>query len=469
MIHRIQAWLAQPTPRWSAVSVGGLGFAIAVVLTAMAQKPFFYDEPHYLNNVGYLHEHGLGREFLLEYPGYAGPLSAYLQFFLEGVTKLQTPGARLVNVFLWAASFLLLLRFFRLRAPGSAAGFFLPAVPLLWPIGGLALTEMPSLFFVCLALLLQQQALRAKKTLATTSLPLLAGLCFGIAVIGRQTLLPAFLLPLGSILFVRADRRSWSLFFLGSLPPIVSVFLVWGGIYPPMIQGMRILNDGLSGIAPFHGILSYGYAFLVTLIIAPTYLHLPKWLGLVGVALGLSAGYLLDIDSFLPMKSVLSNTLPAGTLGFAGTAFPYLLSVLAVWFVIATAWRALDRQKWRNRVPLALATGALLGVPAMIPHVFSSRYVAISIPLLLVLLCGHCTFNRGTVLRQLLGIFMGATILTTWLYGKDQGYAHIEYSQLHYPHLFPNPAEREWGNDEWRRALVHEEAAAEEVGTPVPE
>ena len=93
----------------------------------------------------------------------AGPLFLALQLLAAPFTHLQVPAARLVNWVLLLVTIgltYLQLRDSRAREPMLGATLLL-AVPFMWPITGLAITELPALAAFALFLLLFQRSLDA--------------------------------------------------------------------------------------------------------------------------------------------------------------------------------------------------------------------------------------------------------------------------------------------------------------------
>ena len=76
-----------------------LAIILLIIYTFNNNHPVFWDEAYYMLNVGFLKKHGFSDIFLEKIWGPAGPLYAWFHYFLEPITGLASPGARLANTF----------------------------------------------------------------------------------------------------------------------------------------------------------------------------------------------------------------------------------------------------------------------------------------------------------------------------------------------------------------------------------
>src|SRR5262245_27197607 len=257
----------------SACAVGAAIFIAMVV--RFARLPLTYDEPWYLSNVPEFQRLGLSRQFLRDLSGAAGPLYTVIQGLVAPWTGAVSPGVRAVNVVLLVVAAGALYALLRLldkpensRASAIVGAASLLGVPFLWPSAGMALTEIPAMLFVVLWLLMMWFAVgfpsispRLRGVLAVV-----AGLSFGLAVIGRQLVL-LMLAGLAALGFRSSPERrpethqsgvTWFDFAplsrstaialailtaIAAAVVIIPVFWVWGGMTPP---GMAYVGQGIA-------------------------------------------------------------------------------------------------------------------------------------------------------------------------------------------------------------------------------
>jgi hypothetical protein len=79
--------------------VKALGTFSILIYTIFNRHPIFWDEKYYLTNVKYIDQYGIGKEFILNMWGPAGPLYPIAHFLLRPLTAIAIPYVRLVNVF----------------------------------------------------------------------------------------------------------------------------------------------------------------------------------------------------------------------------------------------------------------------------------------------------------------------------------------------------------------------------------
>lgn len=435
--------------------IGGLLVVVMGTIVVTSPKPFFYDEPTYLNHVGYLHQYGWSKKFLFEYPGYAGPLHSTLHYFLEPLTKFQPIVTRLVNVVLLLGTICLVrcfLKFYTDEKHKSLVALSLLSIPILWPISGMALTEMPSIFCLTLSLGLMTVSFQTDQRSIQIVIGLLGGVFLSLAVIGRQTMLPLLVIPLlFGVLFPKRIVPILS-FFIGFAPLALIVFGAWGGINSPIIQAEVARLDRDFALSPVHALLSYGYAFFIAFLFCPSYFMIPRIPLVVSIILGIVSKNLFQFKSHLPMQGLLNDILPKSVVSILGHCFSYGFSCLAVWFIIAVAWNTLKSKEWRELLPWALGLGLILGTPIAITHTFSSRYVAISVPVMVFLLANFWTPRYYPALRLTIGGLLGAVMLFSWLHRGNNDAVRWKGLEPHYPELWQAEQikDAEWSNDDWR-------------------
>lgn len=410
-------------PQNAVLLLGLAGFLLIFLVTVLHRQPPLFDEVLFIPNVYLFEKHGLSREFLANLDNQApGPLYEFVHYPLRHITQLDTPGIRLVNVFMLGLLTLVLARILVSvrNIPFRQALYFsvgIMAVPMIWQVSGMALTEMPTMLFGALSLLLLTVAIKQeeKSTLRSTLAAALAGFALGLAILGRSPFLLLGLASFSLLLNNFSNPRRWRTVLLYSLigwGMAVPVFMVWDGLVPPQQAFV-----GQGGISIWHGILAFAYGALLTLIIAPRWFYFNRrilflLLGTYAALLLLNV-YVLDYQ-YAPLNKTLDMLFPSSFMGM----YPYIVSPLlataAIYFVACSLLRA-----WEKRTDpvflFFLACGMLILASSFkVTHLFSSRYVAQATPFFILVFPDFDRPAIGRVLRFVIGMAIGFLSLETY-------------------------------------------------------
>jgi hypothetical protein len=383
---------------------------VLVILTLGIRNNPVYDEPDRLETVQLLRERGFTIDFLREMPHAPGPLHTVILYLTENLTGLQPPSIRLVNVtFLFVVVFVLygVLRVVRSATPAASASSII-AAPMTWVISGLALSEISSMFFATLALLLIGLAAKVKRE-APTELVLsaAAGLALAAATLGRQPFL-AVLLAVPALVYTGRIRLI-SAAVLGAvavIPPAV-VFFIWGGLVPPKAATVG------EGMSVSHGILAFAYAAILMLIWAPRWYHLRWQVYLALLAAAIVVNATLGLIEITPLQTVAKRLLPETGLTLYTWAASGLFLSLALMFLASAA--EYMRANGGYSFFICAAVILLLGTSLKVTGNFSSRYPATFTPLLIVLADGQVEPGQWRATRLMAGTLVGALALVSYL------------------------------------------------------
>lgn len=406
--------------------VMGVGALLLLcALTIWHHQPPLYDEPLFISNMPLFNHYGLSPTFLREMDNQApGPLYELVHYPLQSITHMQPPGLRLVNIaLLWFIILflaLILKRQYNLtweRAMVPALSIM--ALPVVWPVAGMALTEIPPMCCAMLSVLLLQRA----QTYEDRSWPLLllftllAGVALGLAIWGRSPFL-VMVPAAGLLLWQHAySRQRWVMVILYAsigLAMSIPVFLIWHGLMPPK-QALVTAQ----GFKVWHGVLAFAYGGLLALIIAPQWFYFNRrvaWLLLASVVVMLLLNMTVLHYTYAPMTTAVKSV--GGNV--AMHVYPYLVSPLlataALYFVVCSAFRA-----WEKRddpfTLFMLACGLLLLLScAKVTHLFSSRYVAQAAPFLVPALIGYDKLTYGKCIRFAAGVCVGLISLESYFH-----------------------------------------------------
>ncbi|GAA0313930.1 hypothetical protein GCM10009087_25380 [Sphingomonas oligophenolica] len=384
--------------------VAALALVVLIALVSGSTRQYIYDEPFYLEGARVLVRGASFRDFLLaplNTP--AGPLYAVMHWLLAPLTGLRPPAIRVPNLILFVAACVAIayaMGRWRLSNPWARTAMLL-GLPIMWVSAGMALTEMPALAFASFSL--------AAAAWAMTGAPearlrpwvgfILAGLCLGVAVLGRQPYLPAA----GGFLLIALfePRFRWPAALAAILACAVPlpVFLVWGGLVTPH-------EARVGGIDLGHGALAFAYMSALILILAPAY-FMTKWKW--SLAAGLVVG--LAILPFGGMPNPVAPGIVAHLPPALAALFQLGISVVLVGggasLIVASCINILDRRDDRIFVLMVVLTLGLTSTAAAVVHLFSSRYLMTAFPFALLAVQPYFTPSRWAAVRLAGGALVG--------------------------------------------------------------
>jgi 4-amino-4-deoxy-L-arabinose transferase-like glycosyltransferase len=405
------------------ILTGIAGYVMLFVISLLHPQPPLFDEPLFIPNVYLFEQYGLSRTFLLNIDNQApGPLYQFVHYVLKPLTHMQTPGLRLVNTAMLLLIILLLTAIIRSMQRRLKRNAWLPAlhimaIPMVWQVAGMALTEIPAMLFATLSIWLLQVALEhtLKNRWLGLVLSVLAGLSLGLAILGRSpfiVIVPAALLLL---LQSAGQPRKWTIIsiYMGlALACCVPVFVIWGGLMPPK---QAIISEG--GLMPWHGILAFAYGALIAVIIAPDWFKYNRGVLLALVlicAILLPTNYYWLHYEYAPLNEALKKIFPAAVM----QVYPYLISPLlatiALYFLYCAFLQGMERRTEPFFLFILIATLLMLATSFKVTHLFSSRYVAQVAPLFIVLLAPYIRVSKWQCIRFAAGMIVGLLSLETY-------------------------------------------------------
>ncbi|MCE9591586.1 MAG: hypothetical protein K8S99_13805 [Planctomycetes bacterium] len=390
-------------------------FITLLVIIARSPHEWAYDEQYYIVTVRDLRDLGPTLEYLRGYKYLAGPLYGVIHLAASPLTHLSAPAIRFVNpVLLVALMAVTAATMRRMHAPNPwTLAITLIAIPPIWIVTGIALTEIPAMLCVALCVLALKVAFDGfndAPAARTLGLFALAGFCLGLAILGRTNFI--VLLPMGCVPLIYYGRRAILpvlTFFLAAaiLPGIV--FGVWHGLVPP---SMRPFTK--RGFVVWHGVLAFAFAGVMVLIWAPMSIirqHKAVWIASAIVA---ATNVIGGWCRWAAMISVARKVLPERLLPVYASVVGSGLLVVGLVFIAV-----LVSQTWRFRhdpTMLFINGGALLllASTAGISHQFSSRYPTCAAALVLLSLHRESPDTYAKPLRILAGAALGVLTLLSY-------------------------------------------------------
>jgi len=368
------------------LALGLLSLVFIICRIPYFSDGFVYDEPHYLSNVEVINQWGLGSEFIKNLKGPAGPLHAYLHYFIYPLTQGDVFYTRIINVLLGSGIVFFLYKILSLSQQGKGKlAMLLFSIPMTFSAFGIAHTEVPAMFFYTLFLWVTFYIYKQNKR--SLLLILLASVFMSLAITGRQP----YLVCLGGLLpfcwaSYKNEKFPTAYIMIGILSLLMPLYLfyTWGGIAP--VIGRSIVTKDL--VSPFHFILSLGYAAVVMLLLAPDFfLRLTKKQLLIYIiSLPICIGICVAGDfSFIVMYTTVKAILPASLLPFAGNVMAAALMVVGIYFIHSLLARCTERPNdhWLHGV--CIAAFLLLLTNMMVTHIFSTRYIFQAAPLFIII------------------------------------------------------------------------------------
>jgi hypothetical protein len=406
----VQTTIESQSSRIALRATGGLlviAFLALATLVAMSPNRLLYDEPYFANYVSLLHRYGFTSTFLNSLNAAPGPLSAVIQLIFEPVTRLRPVAMRFVNVFLLVALVLVLVMWLKRGASDYwVAGGSVLVVPMTWVVAGMALSEMPAMFFVTLSLYLQLRGLEAfHADRPTLGWFLVAGICLGVAVWGRQPYLLLAGIPV--LLAFREPRLSLSavMFVCVSSALAIPLFVIWGGILPPSQHSAQ------EGISVVHGLTSLGYAGVCFILLAPRLRWLPTKVAFGLVAVTIIANASLGGFALYPIKPAIDRFLPVPMKSLYGNVVGSLFLSCGVVFMAVLLRLVWDERQDLERLAVNASLLLIAASPTLIAHQYSSRYTAMSLPYLILATRPWRQWRSRTLIMSGIGCGAGVVAL----------------------------------------------------------
>jgi len=390
------------------------GFVILIAVTVLNGNPPLFDEVLFISNISLFEEYGLSKDFLLKMQDQApGPLYQLIHYPVSLVAGIQAPWFRLVNIvgLLLITATIYLINKQNAGKKAWKMALLIIAVPMIWQVSGMALTEIPAMLMSIISAFCATYALTSGvKPRARAALFVLSGLFLGLAILGRSTFLALFAAYL--LLFIYY-RDPLILLALGIAAAIcLPVFHIWGDLMPPAQQYI-----GSGGVRVWFGILAFAYMGVVMLIIAPKWFVISKpalWAAGLFFLFFTVLNYLFFQSTYAPLSVFLGKFLGPNLM----TVYSYMISgalaALAFYFLLSSAFRLYAQRRDPVFVFFTCAALLMLATCFKISHLFSSRYVAQAIVFILPALPGYEDIHVSKPARLVLGMAIGFISLNTY-------------------------------------------------------
>ncbi len=405
------------------------GLIALIVLQFVFDRPPFYDEDDYLQNVAILQQHGFSNAYLLSLTGSAGPLYSVVHYLFEPITNLQSPYVRYINTgFLAGTMYLSGLTLRLLSHSYRLYALMAMAIPMTYIISGLALTEAPAIFFFSAGIyLMSVSALQRDADSTSIIQSFLGGLCISIAILGRQPYL--LVLAAFPVLFLNKKSYKKGLILLAtalamSLLLPVYVFIIWNDLVAPSDAAFydRIASEGVSYRFDFF-FLCIAYYCIALFIIAPGFYKIPGKREIncyiVAYLLLVLLNLKFEFIHFFFLRFIIEKFVPSpGLIPLLEILFGALIPLISFYF-LTTLYYRLQRAAFKRELLFYSAAMILIALSCIkITWGFSSRYAAQAIPL--IILTGSYFYkpSKYNSIRISAGIVLGLLSVVSYFLSK---------------------------------------------------
>lgn len=405
--------------KWAVVLVVTL--AIYGILIILSPASLIYDEGYYISIAREMARLGLTPKFIAEMDAPTGILYAIVHGGASIMTNFQPTGIRYVNFALVCGSCYLLCNIFNKicnksmgslcnKAGLAIAGSWV-ATPFTGVITCLALTEVSSIFFSLLgSLAIIRSVLNEKNDRISIVGLLLGGFAYGLSIWGRQNfvVLPIFSLIL--FLPLTLNRlRSYLIVLASSIPFLLGPAFIWGGLVPKAVDFVG------KGILPSSFFFSLYYVSACLVLVCPgIYSKVSKTIIVLSTAFSALTIALFPSLIKTPCQFFIMRTFGSFATGIISVTFS--LVMLSISLATLGALLSILLEKPRdNYTTFFMASSLILLISNIkITHQFSSRYVTLALPYVLL-----AVFIREPRLARLTFakiVMLGVSVLASSLF-----------------------------------------------------
>jgi hypothetical protein len=388
---------------------------VLLAMVVLSPGILINDENNFTHNIPLLGQYGLSAKFLNSlFNQSPGPLYQLIYYPLELIGIKPIREFRIINLLFLYSIVYLLYRLIKLENIENALlrALLIFVIPVTWATGGLALTEIPTIFFaICSLLVLKISLSVAKHQLLLLSI---SALLLGISIIGRMQFL--VIIPAALYLLIKSKDVPWKsiiiFLLLSSILPLC-LFITWKGFVPPHVQSVQ------SGINLMYLLFSFGFTWFFILLIYPDWYKIPKLgfylkiLGILTLVLFLLNVLFFNIG-FMPIKT-LTRLFPISIQSYyehySSLLFPCIMLCLSLLHFIALSYHISNSRGNTWQVFLLIAATLLAMTALKSSAQFSSRYPYQAFPLLLLFCAKDIKVNFSLLIRVLIGIGIGAVSL----------------------------------------------------------
>ncbi len=403
------------------VLILSLGLVTLAALTIFNLNPLLFDEVLFPPNVELMERLGFGRKFLTLMKDQApGPLYEFIHLPLKSITGLKPPGIRIVNLVLLLIIMFVLFKIFKKNFQYETekawiAALNIIAIPTIWQVTGLALTEIPAMVFAVISFYFLTLILSNDHRVKNINIiySIIAGVSLSFAILGRSPYLLLVFPFLITLLYYKQDIRLYIPFIIFTMALTLPVFFIWGGLIPPL--QVRQVSEGW--IKPWHGILACSYAGIIGIIINPKWFTVSKKIAIIFVCMA-AAFFLINFlwlgYEFAPMSVTIQKIIGYKTMIVYKRMISPILAAFGLYFVFCCFVKLKEKNLDKVYTLAVLSSLSILATAATVTHQFSSRYVVQAAPFLLFMFIDLNKDDKWRVPRLIVGMTIGFLSLNTY-------------------------------------------------------
>lgn len=390
------------------------GLILLFCMICISPHKLVYDESHHIAIAKSIESIGLINT-LTNPPTCSalGPLYSFIQLGLIDLTNLNPPWIRFINfgILLFIIALLILIsKKLKFNDPVLTA-FTIMVIPIIYPTVGMALTEIPALFFFtlfCFFFIELMEKLPTSPLLSIVSLAIFSGLALGVACLGRQTYLCALFAVCIILKWDHKNLIAFSAVFISATAASFWLFWIWGGLTPPGLD--------IGGISVKHGILSFAYLGFATFFVCPEWFKIDSLI--IKLLIVILIVMLLSSFSFNyePATTLAKIIIPDNLFSY----YKYIFDVLFITFAMIWIYSLYSNifSVWgrKEMVFLYFLIFILSLTPIAVSIQFSSRYVVTILTLLVLVLNSKLQIGLFSLIRFTFGILLGVASLATYYF-----------------------------------------------------
>ena len=128
-------------------------FILLIYILFSTSNIVVYDEANFYPNINLFKKFGFSHNFLILIDNQSpGPLYQIFHFYLEPFTGLNLVKMRVVNLILLIFIIIILRKTLIKLNLNHTPAYYIVAIPMTWVITGIALTELPAMFFCTISI-----------------------------------------------------------------------------------------------------------------------------------------------------------------------------------------------------------------------------------------------------------------------------------------------------------------------------
>ena len=389
-------------------------FALLLAMLVRSPHRLVYDETNTFPTISAFRTYGLASRYLNSLTHASGPLfgavySAFSSVSHDNIYRLRFINYGLACTFVGLMLWLLRREECPFSMPLAGAAITIPTV---WVCTGIALDEMLGLVLLTGALVpLGKNVFESLDPPWKRALRfLVAGVGVGLASLDRQPFVLASFAVLIASIICRRHVASAMLTPVASILVLAPAIITWQGLTPPLVGSH-------AGLSPEHGVLSFAYGGLFTLLIAPGYLRFERWQVWFAVLSSFAINIPFRVIVMEPAKSLALRFIPHNLVSLYGLVCGTLLLAVSIFYGFTVVVRTFEARKEVWRLVSQFGLILLLTWPVIMKVQYSSRYTLMALPFLVLAVQDHYRVNSYTTVRAVAGGMIGAAVLWTYYNG----------------------------------------------------